>query len=162
MSNKHNESTEPVLEIPETEVMTEEQRIENDTEGMNKAEKLAYMKKFEFLKSFKSQAIACESLTDALKGMVAGGWSANVVSELKQLKEINDGTVFTFTYANFCDRYNAGKRFASTGNSVRTKIAKIYELDTDTAKLVVPYNNTGKDGKRATGSLVINYELLEL
>ena len=138
--------------------LTEEENFEEtELEGLTEEQK-------ERLESFESVAIPAENFESATMELKSSGWIESVIKDLKFLKETTKGkTVFKLSYDNFCRRYYGDKKFSSTGNSVRTAIAKRFELDNKEAKAIVPYLNGKKDNDdRFNGKLAIDYMSLTL
>ena len=143
--------------------------VEEETEAMEYSEDTMTEAEEKLLESFKKTSIACESFNDAVKDLSSTGWIEGVINDLVTLKRLTDGeTVFKFSYENFCKRYYNGRKFSSTGNSVRTAIAKRFSLDNKQAKAIVPYLNDKlteaekANGDKFKGKLAIDYMNLEL
>ena len=119
----------------------------------------------EELSDIMNSLIATDDIEQVKSELCSSGWANSLISDLKKLKELTEGkTVFYMNYENFCNRYNAGKQFASTGGSVRAKIGKMFKLSNDDAKQIVGYSNNkrAENETHYTGKLVIDYMQLEI
>lgn len=161
ITHAKEQRTESVTNELTTDVVPEELTDEQRTELQKESDKLELAE----LEKDYIEKIATDDIATIKAQLSTSGWVVGLVEELTKLKRLSKGkTVFYMDYSKFCEKFNGGIMFANTGNSVRTRISSKYELTSEEAKDIVPYNNNkkAKGQKNATGKLLIDYMKLKL